>query len=290
MKKNNKLEICKQTRKITSDSLYKALKKLLKSKKPISEVMLRDAWLFELRKHSKIFPDGWYIPPPHGLGVLFGTEKNVGRLYFKSLRKEKNYPRKDVFLNKKNGLVFLYAGPINRDGIIGDMEMTLYFGSNKKIIDYLKLYYRLIKQIIDFAETGLTFRAVFEYSEKLFAKHRFVNAIVSMTDPTSKNIGHTIPFVVDEITLEEKNILKNKKWSELCKLVSNKRVFLNAKEKIEIIPNMAFTIEPGVKMRDREDMPFIAFHTTVLIHENGEKELLTNFDKIFKLVGMTYMS
>lgn len=285
----DKLKIVKETRKFTSDALYKTIKKVLNSDKKISEVMLRDAWLFELRKHSEIFPDGWYVPPPHGLGVLFGTEKNVGRLYFKSLRKEKNFPRKDVFLNKKNGLVFLYAGPINRDGIIGDMEMTLYFGRDKEIIDYLELYYRLIKQIIDFTEIGLTFRAVFEYSEKLFANHGFVNAIVSRTDPTSKNIGHTIPFVVDEMTLEEKNILKNEKWDELCRMVSSKRVFLNAKEEVKIIPNMAFTIEPGVRMKDRGDMPFIAFHTTVLIHENGEKELLTNFDKIFKLVGMDYM-
>lgn len=285
----DKLKICKQTREITADALYNALKKLLESKKPISEAMLRDAWLFELRKHSELFPDGWYMPPPHGLGVLFGTKENVGRLYFKSLRREKNFPRKDVFLNKKNGLVFLYAGPINRDGIIGDMEMTLYFGRDKEIIDYLKLYYRLIKQIIDFIEIGLTFRAVFEYSEKLFAKHGFVNAIVSMTDPTSKNIGHTIPFIVDEMTLDEKDILRNEKWSELCKLVSNKRIFLNAKEEVKITPNMAFTIEPGVRMEDRIDMPFVAFHTTVLIHENGEKELLTNFDKIFKLVGMDYM-
>ncbi|MBI4097526.1 MAG: M24 family metallopeptidase [Candidatus Levybacteria bacterium] len=285
----NKLEIIKETRKSAADSLFKTLKKVLKTKQPISEVEFRDLWLLEMRKNKSIFPDGWYIPPPHGIIVLFATDENVGRLDFKSLRKEKNYPRKDVFLNRKKGLVFLYAGPINRRGIIGDMEMTLYFGSNKEIINYLKLYYRLIKQIIDFAETGLTFGTVFEYSEKLFAKHRFVNAIVSRTDPTSKNIGHTIPFIIDEMTLEEKSILQNEKWDELCRMVSNRRVFLNAKEEVKIIPNMAFTIEPGIKMKNRADMPFIAFHTTVLIHENGEKELLTGFDRIFQLTGMTYM-
>ncbi len=32
-----------------------------------------------------------------------------------------------------------------------------------------------------------------------------------------------------------------------------------------------------------------SFHTIVLIHDNGTKELLTNFDKIFKLFEMDYM-
>ena len=72
-------------------------------------------------------------------------------------------------------------------------------------------------------------------------------------------------------------------------MVSNKRIFLNKTNQTVVKPNMAFTIEPGVKIKEREDMPFIAFHTTVLIHENGEKELLTGFDEIFKLAGMDYM-
>lgn len=43
----DKFEICKRTRKIAADSLYNVLKRLLQTKKSISEVVLSDAWLAE---------------------------------------------------------------------------------------------------------------------------------------------------------------------------------------------------------------------------------------------------
>lgn len=286
---NNKLDICRSTRKTATDSLLKTLKKLLEINDPISEVILRDAWLEELRKHQTLFPDGWYLPPPHGIAVLFGTENNPDRLDFKSLRKEENWPKDTIIFNKENGLMFLYTGPLSKEGIMGDFEITLYFGNNKKIIDYLMLHYRLIKNIVEFIKTGMTFKEIFYYSENLFSKHNLVNAIFSVTDPTNKNIGHTYPFITEDMTPEEKKILSSKKWEDACRMLNNKRVFLNSKEEVIVKPGMAFTIEPGVKMRNREDMPFIAFHTVIMMNANGEKEWLTNFDEIFKLVGMDYM-
>src|SRR5436853_4201407 len=104
----DKLEVCKSTRKIAADSLAKVLKKLLKSKKPISEVMLRDAWLFEMRKNKNIFPDGWYMPPPHGIMVLFADEKNVQRFNYKSARPNETWPRDDIFLDLKKGIIYCY--------------------------------------------------------------------------------------------------------------------------------------------------------------------------------------
>src|SRR3989344_4419463 len=102
MIKLNKLEICKQTRKFAADSLHKALKKLLESNTPISEVMFRDAWLSEMRKDATIFPDGWYDPPPHGIGIVFGTISEPDRINFPVLRKEKFWPRNDVFLDRND--------------------------------------------------------------------------------------------------------------------------------------------------------------------------------------------
>ena len=285
----NTLAICKATRHIAAETLKSSLEKLLSSNHPISEVDLRDAWLLELRKRSELFPDGWYDPPPHGIAVLFGTEKNPHRLDFKSLRKEENCSCEDIYLDKKSGLVFLYAGPINKEGIIGDIELSLYFGKKPEIQEYLTLHYNLIKKIFAYVSLGATFKNLFDYSEELFKKHGFVNAIVSITDPTNTNIGHSIPFIDKPITEEEKRTLHGVEWETACKMVSNKRIFLNKTNQTVVKPNMAFTIEPGVKIKEREDMPFIAFHTTVLIHENGEKELLTGFDEIFKLAGMDYM-
>ena len=70
----DKLAICKQTRKVSSDSLLRTLTKALGTNDPISESQFRDFWLSELRTHKELFPDGWYTPPPHGIGVLFGNQ------------------------------------------------------------------------------------------------------------------------------------------------------------------------------------------------------------------------
>src|SRR5436309_1790576 len=110
----NKLEVCKQTRKIAANSLYNALSSLLNAKQSISEVLLRDVWLTEMRKNKNIFQDGWYDPPPHGIIVLFGDDKNVERVNFKSVRPEKFWPRENIFLDKKNGIAFLYASPVDK--------------------------------------------------------------------------------------------------------------------------------------------------------------------------------
>src|SRR3989338_9581860 len=101
----NNLDICKQTRKAAADSLKNAFEKVLNNNQPISEVDLRDMWLLELRKHQEIFPDGWYTPPPHGIGVLFGTPENTKRINFPTLRTKDYWPRDDVFLDKKDGII-----------------------------------------------------------------------------------------------------------------------------------------------------------------------------------------
>src|SRR2546423_435467 len=109
---NDKLEICKQTRKIAADALAVVLKGVLATDEPISEAKFRDLWLEEMRKSSEIYPDGWYIPPPHGMFVLFGTDDDFSRMVYESSRFEKVWPRDDIFLNRKKGLLFFYCSPV----------------------------------------------------------------------------------------------------------------------------------------------------------------------------------
>ncbi|MEK7092305.1 MAG: hypothetical protein AAB907_01635 [Patescibacteria group bacterium] len=97
----DKLAICKQTRKVSSDSLLRTLTKALGTNDPISESQFRDFWLSELRTHKELFPDGWYTPPPHGIGVLFGNGSNFMRTNHRSLRPEENWPKSDIFWTKK---------------------------------------------------------------------------------------------------------------------------------------------------------------------------------------------
>jgi hypothetical protein len=71
-------------------------------------------------------------------------------------------------------------------------------------------------------------------------------------------------------------------------LIAGRRFYLNTDERRRITANEAFTVEPRPLVRDRPDLPMIALHTIVVI-KNERKQLITGFDKIFRLAGMDYM-
>lgn len=288
----NKLKICKQTRQIAAESLYKTLEKLLKSKEPISEARFRDAWLSEMRKHKEIFPDGWYLPPPHGIGVLFATDKNFSRIKFKTLRAKEYWPKEDIFLDRKNGFAFFYSSLVDKSTfIIGDFGLNIYFGNNKQIQTSLCKHLKLVKGIFDYSSIGMELSGVNSFAKNIFERNGFTNDWwVSTTDLTGTNYGHTIPGTEIPWTIEEAKALKEtKNWEDKIKIINKKRKFINAKETIIINEGMGLTIEPRVLKKDDSSFPNIYFHTIALFYENGEKEWLTNFDKIFELTGMDYM-
>lgn len=288
----NKLLVCKKTRKYTADCLLKVLKEVLEKEEKISEAEFRDKWLKELRKSKDIFPDGWYVPPPHGMTVLFGTDEDFSRLNFSSIRPEKFWPRKDVYLNLTKGIAMLYASPVDKKtGIIGDFETTIYFGKKKKTKKHLKTNIEIIKKIYDYLQIGMPFSQIVSMANKEFKNQGLTNEVLSINDPTNTNIGHTIPFSYEEISLEENDILKqgDRNWQNMLTMISKKRKFVNAEEQLLINPGMAFTIEPRLKNSNNKSVPFSTYHSIILFKENGEKELLADYDEIFKLVGMDYM-
>lgn len=122
-------------------------------------------------------------------------------------------------------------------------------------------------------------------------KNGLRNNIISVNAKDGENIGHTIPTSYEDWSKEEFNIVQTaeKNWDTFKKMLSKKRIFESIHSSLKVKPGIAFTIEPGVKVVVDETIPMTMFHQTVLIHENGEKEWLTNFDEIFKLVGMDYM-
>lgn len=289
----NKLKICKQTRKIASESLYKTLEKLLKSKEPVSEVMFRDTWLSEMRKNTNIFSDGWYVPPPHGMGVLFATDKDSARIKFKTLRAKDSWPREDVFLDKENGFALFYSSPVDKNSfIIGDFGLNIYFGKNKQIQTVLSKHLQFVKKIFDYSSVGMKLSDINNFTKNIFERNGFINDWwISTTDLTGTNYGHTIPGTESFWTSEELKALKeNNSWEDKIKIISKKRKFINAEEKTIINGGMGLTIEPRVLKKDDLSFPNIYFHTIAMFYENGEKELLTNYAKIFKLTGMDYMS
>lgn len=288
----DKLSICKSTRQIASNALFNCLKQLLSSEKPISEIDLRNKWIEEMRKSSSIFSDGWYIPPPHGIGVLFGDDKNIERINTSSLRIPGSWPRDDIFLNRKNGIVFIYTSPVDKQtGIIGDFGLTLYFGNNQDIKKHLQTCFSIDKQIFEHIQINMHFSEITNFTLKLFSKNGLINNIASPNDPTGTNVGHTIPISYENWSNDELTVLQNgtNDWNKVCTLISKKRKFINVIEQLQIKPNMAFTIEPRPMVLNHPEIPQVWFHNIAMLKQDGSKELLTNFDEIFKIIGMDYM-
>lgn len=288
----DKLEIIKATRQIASDTLLQTLKEVLESKNPTSEVGFRDKWLYELKKHPEIFPNGWYEPPPNGIGALVGTSSENSRHNYQSLRPENMWPNSENVIDEMHPFLYAYASPVDRaTGIIGDFGLSLYFGKDFKVFSHLRNCLEITKTIAENIKIGMAFSEIYQSAQDLFESTGTNNQITSVTDPASTNIGHTIPFSYEQMSEEEKQVLENgvNGWQNLKELISKKRKFINPIETFRVKPEMALTLEPRLTVKGNNQIPMSSYHTILLFKANGEKELLTGFDEVFKLAGMDYM-
>jgi hypothetical protein len=294
MTPNQKIEICKQTRSRAQKALFEVLEAILKLRLAPSEIEIRDLWLAQLQKNSAIFEDGWYSPPPHGIGLLMGSD-NAGsqdHFNFASLRPESSWPRKDIRLDTENGLLFAYASPFDKKtGIIGDFQTTLYFGKKPEIINHLILCRKIAGQIFDYVKPGLTFSQISARLGEIISAHGLSNNIAYAKDMSAANdvVGHSIPFVAENMTEPESATLTGGDYDQIKQMISQKRQFVRNSNNQVVTAGMAFTIEPRPRVADNPSIPMVSFHCICAIHEDGTKELLTNFEELFRLCGMDYM-
>ncbi|MBI2798648.1 hypothetical protein HYX70_05185 [Candidatus Saccharibacteria bacterium] len=75
---------------------------------------------------------------------------------------------------------------------------------------------------------------------------------------------------------------------EVNKLISSKRVFINADEEKVIPATIAFTAEMRVRSANDPSLPNIYFHTIVSF-VNGQKAITSNFNPLFRAIGMNYI-
>lgn len=289
---DQKIDICKKTRLIASRSFANTLRELLSNEKPVSEEVFRNKWLIELRKNQAIYPDGWYIPPPHGIGVLFGADEENSRVNYKSLRPEKMWPKGNIFLEGKNEMAYIFASPVDKKyGIIGDFGLTVYLGDNLAVKNYLRKCWKINLEIFNFIQVRMKFSEVYKFAKRVIAKYGLTNQVISSADPTGEDIGHTVPASYFEWSAEEKLILERgiTNWESASNMISRKRVFINSIEETTFQTGMAVTLEPRLTVPNNPAIPMGSFHTIVIINADGKKELLSNFDEIFRIVGMDYM-
>lgn len=285
-----KLKICKDLRKFTSEALFSVLEGVVNIKESVSEAEFCRRWHNKLKENKKIYEDGWYMPPPYGMCVLFASEEDVLRVNFESIREKEYWPKEDIFLNHEKGIVYLYASPVDkRTGIIGDFGMSLYFGKDEKIRDHFKKCLEINKEIFKHIKPGMDFKEINKYANNLLGDEGLIAEFKSMSDDTETNIGHTIPASYDRWNLDELNVFKDGDSKKIADVIRIKRIFLSNKESFRVQRGMAFTVEPRPMVVNNSNLPRVSFHSTIVVDENGKMEQLFNYDEIFKLMEMDYL-
>jgi hypothetical protein len=284
-------QACINARIAASAALLKSLK-VLAAKGRFSEAQVRDSWVKAMGNDPELFPSGWYVPPPQGIGVLFGEATRESRHNYTSLRPTESWPREDLFFDEPHPLMYAYASPVNKHtGIIGDFGITIYTAEDPDIQKHIQQCLQINRDIFEFIAVGKSFAEVYRYAHELFQSLDLSNRITSVTDLAAVNIGHTVPAVDTGWNEDERKVLQRGKadWNAAASLISKKRLFLNGIEQTTYQPGMAVTLEPRLVNLKKPHIPMASFHTIVLIHPDGSKELCTDFDALFAEMGMGFM-
>jgi Xaa-Pro aminopeptidase len=247
-----------------------------------SEADLATAWLAALRRHSDLYHDGWYDPPPQGVIALFGEKHdNYNRMCQSSFRPPKMWPRAERRRNPET-IVAAYASPVQRQSnLIGDFGLSLYGGTDPAIRKHFERVLETTLAIATQAEVGMPLCDLYQLGMRHSAAQGFANNIESSSDQTGTNIGHTIPLsYASDPTCE--NVKNTASFPAIREALRHGRKFVNALETQPIEPDFAITIEPRLSTAT---MPNTWFHLTV-VFENGRRRICHGFRPVFEQAGM----
>lgn len=286
-----RLEICRFVRNMAAQSCLRTIQFALHSTKKVSELQFRNRWYKELARIKSINPSGWYDPPEYGMGVLFGTQKDISRVNYTNLRNKECWPQLNKYFCNENGVGYLFASPfaiLDNIPIIGDFGLSYYIGTNESIREHFRKCHTIITRLINDIRIGMTFGELYQYVLKIIKENRLINTITSTTDPTGTDIGHTIPFIDEEPSDQLKSAVLNGDESKIHSLISKTRRFINAQEDYIISNNCAFTFEPRLIPDDDSEGPMYSFHTIIQMDE-GKKMTIGNFDGVINELGMKWL-
>ncbi len=277
-----RIQICKNVREMNAQNMAE----ILGGQKIISEIEFCKELLEKFQANNKIWPQGWYSPPPLGISALFAPGNTPQRLIYDNLRKEEFWPKENNFF-KEDSLGSIYASPVDKEtATIGDFGMTIYSGQDRKIQEHIKSCLEVVEKTAEFSQIGMEFREVHGFCQNLMREKGLNNnRTVTYTDKTKTNIGHTIPWSYEDPNAEELDIINSMDFEKTKNLISAKRINFNEKETFKILPNIGFTTEFRAENNEDPSLPNVFFHTIVTFIE-GKKEILENFNPIFKTLGM----
>jgi hypothetical protein len=281
---DDRVALCIKTRQVASRQIERALKNINEE----SESDLRDKLQKFLASQKDILSEGWYSPPPAGIGVLFGTSTAPGRTRFPSFRQETYWPGPDYIYSSET-VATIYVSPVHESGTIGDLGFSFYQGHNKKVQRHLKNCLEAIEDVATQASVGMQFRDVYQCAQKLFGQRNLTHKwITTNLNISGNSIGHTVPWSYELLSALEEKIINQGEISKIKEAISHKRLYLDADETFVIPKTAAFTVESQLGSSLDENLPNTFFHTIVTFKE-GKKKVLSNFNRIFDTLGIDYM-
>lgn len=286
---SERLEVLARTRRMAAGALARTLRESLAQSGRVSETSLRDRWLAYMRESGSVYADGWYMPPPHGMIVLFATDGHPDRLHHPSYRGAEAWSRDDIYLDRDRGLMMLYASPVDKSsGMIGDFGVVLYLGDRPEVRAHLARCLKLNSTLAQEVTPDLPLATVARRAHELIRSQGMSNTVVSTSDPAGANMGHTIPALVTGWTASERAVFERDDWSAIKDMISRKRRFVSLTETLAAGEAEAFTIEPRPSVDGQPNLPMTAYHT-IMAFDQGKKRFITDFDELFALCGMDYM-
>ena len=265
-----------QTRKTAAEIFEKSLTNI----EGLSEVEFAEKVLAEANNYAQVFPEGYYSPPPGGVGIIF-DQKPFDRLKYDSLRDQKYWPNKSKFQKETVGMI--YSSFVDRGtGMLGDVGCTIYRGKDEETKKHIKKSYEMLLSIAQHTKVGMSFREICSFAaDAIKDKFEITVWVTRSSDPTGMNLGHTVPGSYDNLDL-------GKSFEEIKNTITKKRIFIKESMDFKIPETCAFTIESRFEGIGKESLPSTFFHFIVTF-DNGKKNILTNFKKIFEVLGMDYM-
>ena len=238
-----------------------------------TEKKFADLWLENMHRKGGLFQNGWYDPPKSGIAVL--TDQ---RLNFDSLRNE-NFFSDDSLIDWKEGHLYAYCSPVERsDGHIGDMSVTLYFGKDEKIISHFKNVRGAIQDIFDALPEFEYACDLYEYSLSVFAKRGLMSNMISRTDTSPSNLGHSFTHLDDP---EKDEYLTRDQIDHLSKT----RRFINPDANWKIEEGMQITIEPQLLSLSDPSLYKVTHH--YVVKKSGDDYIICNdIDLILRRIGL----
>jgi hypothetical protein len=261
-------------RQVAAKTFAETLKQLRK-KDDATETDFATMWTRAMAEDDAVSVNGWYDPPPNGVAVLSG----LSRISFHTLRDQSSWPGREV-IDWASGALYAYSSVVNTsDGTPGDFAITLYFGSEPAIRHHFLDAYNAVRKVLAAARSESSSRALFRHSAEIFSRAGLRNRVISYTDTTPLDLGHTYPVPAQPV-LNSKRCLT----PETRDAIRTARRFLNDDSDWDLRTNGQFTVEPQLVSSSDPGLPQVTFHYVIDPASGG---LLTEPDNILSGFGLT---